>query len=66
MTAKTKRAKAGDQDTKSQLNIEAEPDKSQERSLADVSLNPVASAMAATRLFNRGTFGDRDTTELFA
>lgn len=64
MTAKAN-PKAAAKGGKDQLTVNCEPDKSEARSRADVALNPAANAMAATRLFARGSFGDLPTTELF-
>lgn len=66
MTAKPKKPKRAATEDKGKLIVEAEPGKSEERRLADVSLDPAASAMAATRLFNRGSFGEQNTTELYS
>ncbi|KEO90262.1 hypothetical protein EH31_09230 [Erythrobacter longus] len=65
MTAKSKKSKAGSARSKARLDIEGEPEKSKERNLANVSLDPAASGMAATRMFNAGSFGEQDSTELY-
>lgn len=48
------------------LQIKSEPGKSDERSLADVALDPAAHALCLAEPFNRGSFGKRGTTETFA
>lgn len=65
MTAKANKSKQTTKAGKDQLSIPATPDKSEARNFADVSLDPAAHGMAATRLFNNGTFGEVHTTELF-
>lgn len=52
--------------TKDTLQIQSEPGKSDERSLADVALDPAAHALCLAEPFNRGSFGKRGTTETFA
>ncbi|MEP0390749.1 MAG: hypothetical protein ABJ205_06715 [Erythrobacter sp.] len=51
---------------KDQLSVEAEPGKSGERRLADVSLDPAAGAMTTTRAFITGSFGKQNTTEVYS
>lgn len=51
---------------KDTLQIKSEPGKSDERSLADVALDPAAHALCLAEPFNRGSFGKRGTTETFA
>ena len=65
MSAKSKKSKAGVARDKAQLDVEGQTEKSKERNLADVSLDPAASGMAAARLFIAGSFGERDSTELY-
>lgn len=65
MTAKAKQPKTSAKGGKDQLTVKSEPDKSEARSRADIALNPAANALAATRLFARGSFGDLPTNELF-
>ena len=65
MSAKSKKSKAGSARNKARLDVQGQPGKSKERNLADVSLDPAASGMAATRMFNAGTFGEQDSTELY-
>lgn len=66
MTAKPKKPKPAAKGDKDTLFVEEEPGKSKERRYADISLDPATSAMAATRMFNKGSFGEQDTTELFS
>lgn len=65
MTAKSKKSKADSGRSKARLDVEDQPEKSKERNLADVSLDPAASGMTATRMFNAGSFGEQDSTELY-
>jgi hypothetical protein len=65
MSAKPKKARPAAKADKDKLFVEAEPGKSEERRFADISLDPAAHAMSATRLFNKGSFGEQHTTELF-
>jgi hypothetical protein len=65
MTAKPKKPRPAAKADKDKLFVEAEPGKSEERRFADISLDPAAHAMSATRLFNKGSFGEQHTTELF-
>lgn len=66
MTAKPKKPKPTATKDTGKLFVKAEQGKSEERRFADVSLDPAASAMAATRMFNKGSFGDQNTTELYS
>ncbi len=52
-------------ENKDTLNVANEPGKSKERRLAEVVIDPNASAMNAVRMFSKGSFGAQDTTELF-
>lgn len=65
MTAKAIQPKTPAKDGKDRLTIKSEADKSEARNLADVALDPAANAMATTRLYSRGSFGEMPTTELF-
>ncbi|MCK0099840.1 hypothetical protein MWU38_10640 [Qipengyuania sp. S6317L1] len=65
MSAKSKKSKAGSARDKARLDVEGQPEKSKERNLADVSLDPAASGMAAARMFIAGSFGEQDSTELY-
>jgi hypothetical protein len=47
------------------LDVPAVEGKTEEQNLADVALCPAVHAMAVAELFNRGTFGERGTTETF-
>lgn len=65
MTAKANQNKTIATGGKDQLTITSEPNKSEARNLADLALSSAANAMAATRMFARGSFGELSTTELF-
>lgn len=65
MTSKPKRSKPPSAADKDKLILPVEPGKSDARRRADISLDPPAHALAATRLFNQGSFSDLDTTELY-
>jgi hypothetical protein len=47
------------------LRIPEQAGKSEARALAEVAINPVATAMAVAQRFNKGTFGDLSLTETF-
>ncbi len=47
------------------LLVEEQSGKTEARNLADVSLDPAAHAMAAARLYNKGTFGEQSLTETY-
>lgn len=65
MTGKSKKAKAAAKPSEDKLSVSFEPGKSDERCRSDIALDPAAHGMAATRFFNKGSFGDLDTTSLF-
>lgn len=65
MTSKPRRSKPPNASDNDKLVLAAEPGKSDARQRADISLDPAAHALAATRLFNQGSFSDLDTTELY-
>ena len=65
MTAKAKQAKAPAKGGKDKVTIVSDPAKSEARNLADVALSAAANGVATTRMFNRGSFGELETTELF-
>lgn len=65
MTVKPKRSKPPKAADKNKLFIPAAPGKSDARQMADISLDPAAHALAATRMFNHASFSDVDTTELY-
>lgn len=50
---------------KDALQLSAEPGKSDAQKTAEISLDPAAHGMAALRLFNKGSFGEQDTTEVY-
>lgn len=66
MMTKTAKAKAPPARDKNQLNIPCEPEKTKERKLAEVGLDPAAHGAAALRLYNKGHFGEQDISELYA
>ena len=65
MTTRKTKAKAPPAKNKDHLNIRCGPEKSEERRLAEIGLDPAAHSMAALRLYNKGSFGDVDITELY-
>lgn len=50
---------------KDALQLSAEPGKSDAQKTAEISLDPAAHGMATLRLFNKGSFGEQDTTEVY-
>lgn len=48
-----------------QLQIAEVPGKSETRRLADISVEPAAHAMAAARLYNKGSFGEQGVTDIY-
>ena len=65
MTTKTANAKAPPARDKNQLDIPCGPEKTKERKLAEVGIDPTAHGMASLRLYSKGSFGDLDVTELY-
>jgi len=65
MTAKAKQSKPPRAADKDKLFLKAAPGTTDARQRANISIDPAAHALAATRLFNHGTFSDVDTTELY-
>lgn len=65
MTTKTAKTKAPSARDKNQLNIPCGPEKTNERKLAEVGLDPAAHGAAALRLYSKGHFGELDVTELY-
>lgn len=65
MTKATTKPKAKAGKKKGTITVEGEAGKSEERKLADVSINASASAMSAIRMFHHGSFGEQDVTELY-
>ena len=64
--AKRKQPAAKGSSDKPTLNVVFGPDKSEQRALAEVALEPAAHAMSTTRLFNAGSFGNKiEVTETF-
>lgn len=65
MTTRQTKSKAPPATNKDELNIRCGPEKSEDRKRAEVGLDPAAHSMAAVRLYNKGSFGDVDITELY-
>jgi hypothetical protein len=65
MSKRTQAPRRKKTDSKAVLQVTADPEISEQRRLANVSIDPAANAMASIRLFNTGSFGEQHTTELY-
>lgn len=60
----TAKGKSGD--NANTLNVEGDPQKPSSRQLAEIGLNPAAHGMATAHIFNPGSFGKVEVTDVFA
>lgn len=47
------------------LEVDGQPGKSKTRQLADISVEPAAHAMAIAHLYNKGSFGEQNLTDIY-